>query len=367
MATVERRTERQTVDSTASRQWFSRPDDERFLNLLSLREAVEDRTLGMHITKKPSTELAVAHKKVGDDYEMVFNVGTGEWEMTHWSFGQVCSVAGAPADFMRKTHPALAEKCINYGLIVGRDSHSVQLNHKNGQLRAITSVNYGMIRDLDVVDTVIRMNDAQGGIWVIPPSSFEQDDIRATTLYASDRDVFIFLVDPKHPIEVGGTRLFRGFYCWNSEVGARTFGLSSFKYEHVCGNRNIWGVHDQITVRFKHSSLAPDRFITEVQPALKEYALSTAKKDEAQLKKAKALPLGKDDSEVLEWITTKGGFGKREALAVQNTALDEYGQCETLWDLVWGATAYARKYPHQDARVNFEERAGALMDRYARV
>src|SRR3546814_19353929 len=44
-----------------------------------------------------------------------------------------------------------------------------------------------------------------------------------TTLYASDRDVFLFLVDDAHPIEAG--RLpngdpdlyFRGFYCWNSE------------------------------------------------------------------------------------------------------------------------------------------------------
>jgi hypothetical protein len=41
-----------------------------------------------------------------------------------------------------------------------------------------------------------------------------------TTLYASDRDVFLFLVDDLNPIEAG--RLpdgspdlyFRGFYCW---------------------------------------------------------------------------------------------------------------------------------------------------------
>lgn len=42
-----------------------------------------------------------------------------------------------------------------------------------------------------------------------------------TTLYSSDRDVFLFLVDDLNPIEAG--RLpngspdlyFRGFYCWN--------------------------------------------------------------------------------------------------------------------------------------------------------
>lgn len=364
---VTRHTSRQVVDGTVSRQWFTRPDDERFLTLEALREAVEHRTSGLHIAPKPSSVLKVSHNRVGNDYEMVFNVDSGQWEMTHWSFGQVCAIAGAPPDFMRKTHPTLAEKCINYGLLTGRDEHLVQLNHRNGQLRAVTSTKYGMIRDLDVVDTIIRMNEAQGGMWVVPPSSFAQEDLRATTLYASDRDVFIFLVEPKNPIQVGDTTLFRGFYCWNSEVGARTFGISAFKYEHVCGNRNIWGVHDQITMKFKHSALAPDRFLYEVQPELESYSLSSALNDEAQLRKAKALPLGKDDDEVLEWITTRGGFGKREALAVRNTALDEYGQCETLWDLVWGATAYARKYPHADARVNFEQRAGSLMDRYARA
>jgi hypothetical protein len=364
---ITRKTGRQEVDGTASRQWFSRPDDERYLNLESLREAVADRTAHLHIVAKPVTEVNVSHRRKGDDFEMVFNVERGEWEMTHWSFSQVCSIARTPADFMRTTHPVLAEKCMNYGLLTGRDSHSLQLNHKNGQLRAMTSTKYGMIRDLDVVDAVMSMNAAQGGVWVVPPTSFKQEDLSATTLYASDRDVFIFLVDPKRSIQVGDTNLFRGFYVWNSEVGARTFGISSFKYERVCGNRNIWGVHDQITMKFKHSSLAPDRFYSEVQPALNEYALSSAERDEAQLRKAKALPLGKTDDDVMEWITTRGGFGKREALAVRNTALDEYGQCETLWDLIWGATAYARKFPHTDARVNFEERAGALMDRYAGV
>lgn len=43
-----------------------------------------------------------------------------------------------------------------------------------------------------------------------------------TTLYASDRDVFLFLVDDTNPIEAGRLAdgspdlYFRGFYCWNS-------------------------------------------------------------------------------------------------------------------------------------------------------
>src|SRR5258705_9958069 len=58
-----------------------------------------------------------------------------------------------------------------------------------------------------------------------------------TTLYASDRDVFLFLVDDTHPIEAGRLAdgspdwYFRGFYCWNSEVGSKTLGIASFYHD----------------------------------------------------------------------------------------------------------------------------------------
>lgn len=70
------------------------------------------------------------------------------------------------------------------------------------------------------------------------------------TLYASDRDVFIFLVDDLNPIEAGRLSdgspdlYFRGFYCWNSDVGAKTLGMASFYLRAVCQNRNLWGVED---------------------------------------------------------------------------------------------------------------------------
>ena len=89
----------------------------------------------------------------------------------------------------------------------------------------------------------------------------------ATTLYASDRDVFIFLVDENRPIDVDGQTYFRGFLTWNSEVGKAAFGLQTFLYSRVCANRIIWGARDVEEIRIRHTSLAPDRFIEQVQPA----------------------------------------------------------------------------------------------------
>src|SRR3546814_12221054 len=83
-----------------------------------------------------------------------------------------------------------------------------------------------------------------------------------TTLYASDRDVFLFLVDDTNPIEAGRLPngdpdpFFRGFYCWNSEVGSKTHGLATFYLRAVCLNRNIWGAEDFEEISIPHNKFA---------------------------------------------------------------------------------------------------------------
>ena len=93
-----------------------------------------------------------------------------------------------------------------------------------------------------------------------------------TTLYASDRDVFLFLVDDTHPIEAGRLRngdpdlYFRGFYCWNSEVGSKTLGIASFFLRAVCMNRNIWGAEGFEEISIRHSKFAAHRFAHQAAP-----------------------------------------------------------------------------------------------------
>ena len=125
------------------------------------------------------------------------------------------------------------------------------------ELRAVTGPDYGRIYDHELVGAVQRIagNGTSDTRWKVPgtldwstgiynPRVHVTRDM--TTLYASDRDVFLFLVDDLNPIEAG--RLpdglpdlyFRGFYCWNSEVGAKTLGMASFYLRAVCQNRNLW-------------------------------------------------------------------------------------------------------------------------------
>ncbi|HLF96971.1 MAG TPA: DUF932 domain-containing protein, partial [Methylococcaceae bacterium] len=238
------------------------------------------------------------------------------------------------------------------------------LAQSNGEnhLRAMTSQSYGRIWDSQVVDAVERVN--QSGRWEIPSATYTtKNPKRATTLYASDRDVFIFLVDPKNPVEVNGEALFRGFYTWNSEVGAATFGLCTFLYRYVCDNRIIWGATNVRELRIRHTGGAPERFGWEGEKYLRRYAEESTLPLIEGIKQAQNTPIplnvGKGDT-VESWLQSRG-FTKSQAKASVDAANAEEGKARSVWDIVNGITAYARSIPCTDDRVDLETKAGKLM------
>jgi hypothetical protein len=285
---------------------------------------------------------------------------------TNWGFGQLSQYAQAPASYLRKLPSELAAINLQWGLEkLSLRENALILAQTNGgnYLRAMTSVSYGRIWDHQVVESVQRANE--DGRWEVPVATYTtKNPKRATTLYASDRDVFIFLVDPKNPIEVGNESLFRGFYVWNSEVGSAVFGLTTFLYRYICDNRIVWGATDVKELRIRHTGGAPERFAYEGSRYLKRYSEESPTKLIEGIKSAqtKEIPLnpGKGDT-VESWLQGRG-FTKAQAKASVDSATAEEGQARTIWDVVNGVTAYARSIPNSDERIQLEIKAGKLME-----
>jgi hypothetical protein len=187
---------------------------------------------------------------------------------------------------------------------------------------------------------------------------------RATTLYASDRDVFIFLVDDRNPVSFEadglGRNLFRGFMVWNSEVGSHRFGLMTFLYNFVCDNRIVWGAREVKEIEIRQTRNAPERFMREALPRLYAYAESSVVDAEEQLARAARKKIAGSDEEVLGWLRSHD-FTKREGERVIELAKSEEGGARTLWQLVQGGTALARAIPHADERVTLERRVSRLL------
>lgn len=351
---------------TASRQWASRPDDQRYLSLDELHAAVSQRRRESWTTQHRMADLRALPTE-GDDMRLVVkDMPRGrevELTPTNWAFSQMCQRAGAPTSYLKTLPSELAAINLQWGFehCERTDDDGLILAHENGDhtLTSIASTSYGRIWDEQVVESVRKVN--VNGQWKVPSASYaSKDPKRATTLYASDRDVFIFLVDESRPIERGDEQLFRGFMAWNSEVGSASFGLTTFLYRYVCDNRIIWGATDVNELRIRHTGGAPDRFASEGARYLEQYANESPTIIEGQLKRAQEFEVAADAKGVEGWLRSRG-FTKTMATAARAKAEEEPGNGRSLWNIIQGITAEARSIVHTDARVDMERKAGDLM------
>jgi hypothetical protein len=358
--------------TTASNQWASRPDDQRYLSLDDLAAAVSARRDLSRASNVCLDSLCVDNDQDG---QILLTPPDGQFSpvpFTNWSFGQLASLVGAPAAYLRKLPAPLARVNLQYGL-EGTDGgrQDAKLLYRPslesqtpGEVRAFTSTSYGRIWDAQVVAAVQRIN--QDNRWHVPLKAYNGvNSTSATTLYASDRDVFVFLVDEARPIELDGQTYFRGFYTWNSEVGKAAFGLASFLYSYVCANRIIWGARDVEELRIRHTSLAPDRFVEQAQPALVAMSEASPQPIVEAIRTARTTRVGKTVADVEAWLAGKG-FGRAESklaitLAQRGGDTGSSGDPTNVWDLVQGGTAAARAIGHTDSRLDQERRWSSLL------
>lgn len=354
---------------TANRQWASRPADQRFQSIDDLAVAVSNRRNRSRAADIPLKSIEALSVMDGVLATIVLNHGIKQVEPSHWAFGQLCASIGAPASYMRSLPISLAVENINHGLHVhgadqGERKFMTILDDGGGlnTLQACTSTTYGRIWDADVVSAVQRLNERSGNKFYNPKAY----DIATgkpvhSGLYASDRDVFIFMIDGGSLLDVGPrAQLNRGFIVGNSEVGSKTFWLTTFLFNVVCGNHIIWGAREIKELSIRHTSGGPARFDREALPTLLRYVDSSAVLEIATVKRAQDYLLPAGDL-LPDWIQRNGKFSKGEIREAVEAARLEEGDCSTLWQLVQGFTASARSIEFMDARVDLEMRAGALL------
>ena len=350
----------------AHQQWASRPADQRFDSLDSLFDSVSGRRL-----RSRSSDITLKSIEAKSDNGMItLNHGIKEVEPSHWSFGQLAGWIKAPAEYLRRLPIDLATKNINHG-IQSADIGDLKFmtvispdGTTKNTLQAVTSTKYGRIWDADVVNSAKRIVERSNGKFYNPKAyDIATGKPTASGLYASDRDVFIFMIDGGSLLDVGPrAQLNRGFFMWNSETGSRTFGVTTFLFNVVCGNHIVWGAQDVKELRIRHTQNGPYRFDSEAMPELLAYVNASPKAEIDAIKKAQdyLLPSIEKD-EIIGWMQARK-FTRNEAMETFDFAVKEEGECRTLWNVVQGATAYARGFDFVDARVEMETKAGKLMD-----
>lgn len=388
----------------ANGQWSTRPADERFWTVSEARDAckayadsAEERSLDFGVERIVS---------VGDNLALTLDSGKGDRlaTFTNWGFSQLARMAGAPADYLRKLPTDLAARCVESGLdkhFSGRGEMTAKaLTHANGTtvLRAMTSDRYSRFWNWEVFD---RLCDLEPQGWKVPPArpaplngpntriateadcleikkggggiAVKPGDVIAPAgVYASDHDMFAFMVNESHRIDDGSDGgLSRGFFIQNSEVGASALRVTFFHYRHVCGNHIVWDASNVIEVAVRHIGDVASRFHVELGGAVDKYLSASAKDETARVRRARTLEIGATRDEVLDAVFKAIAGGRKNGLpsgmnlkqlgAAYDLAeqfVDVDGSPRTVWGYVNGMTRLSQQTVYADDR-NFLDRAAS--------
>lgn len=354
----------------ASHQWMTRPEDERFLSLMELRDHCQGQRDRAQAIVRASRAIEV--QALDREELRVFAADAVPAFPTHWGFGQLSQLSGAPAGYLRSLPAPLAADCVNYGLRFNREIEEagLLLDHRPDgvvELRCATGPQYGRVWNSEIAEALVeRFGDGVTGQWRVPGEFKSPVEVtrQNTTFYAGDRGMFVFLADEERRITIDNRRggepgdLARGFFLWNSEVGSTSLGAAFFLFDEVCKNRIVWGMREYQEVRIRHTSGAPQRWLGEVAPVLENFSKASPQPIIEAIAEAKAKKLDDD----LDKFLRERQFTRTQISAAKLAHQSEEGRpIETVWDAVTGITAFARSIKNQDDRVAVERRAGALL------
>jgi hypothetical protein len=355
-----------------------------------MRNSCDVARANSSVTQVPFGQLSA--QVIGDEVGIVGKTGVPS-RFTHYAFGQFAGTVGAPAAYLRKLPAPIAAQCLNEGIRSVEDKATDRdlLFHRNGglTLRACLSTKYDRVWDADVCRMLERLEG-----WRAPagraPHKYEGATRPATTedilpgqinitpgeaiapsgLYASDHDMFAFLVAPDRVISDGGSgQLMRGIFVRNSEVGDAALSVTFFLMQAVCGNHIVWnatGVHE---IRVKHIGEGTlDRAFKGFSAELRRYH-DAAPEEEAGIMKARNMVLGNSKEEVLDALCAYAKVHSiplsrerfTDALDVAEEHTDWYGNPRTVWAAVAGLTHASQKTTYADDRAVIDRAAGKVM------
>lgn len=377
----------------ASQQWSTRPDDERFWTLDEMRNVCKTYADSAKTSSVPYDKL----RAEVDEGEVKIAGRSGVFaRLTHWAFGQMARIAEAPAEYLRRLPATLAVQNLNHGLKAHTQTNQASLLfHSNGDLilRSVTSDMYSRIWNWELIDRLLPLM-AQG--WRVPPAracrpsqagarqATEADVIDSTYakesglsirigdmiapagLYASDHDMFVFMVNEDKRIEDGSDGgLGRGFFVENSEVRASALKITQFLYRFVCGNHIVWGASKVREISIRHVGSADYKAWRHLQMEVKRYSDSSASDLEAKITVARRYEIAKTKDEVLDRLFGLRCISRKNLeLAYELTEKNEKqdGNPRTAWGMAQGITRLSQESSYMDERTQLDKAATRVIE-----
>jgi hypothetical protein len=305
----------------AHRELYKRSPDEQFGSVESLFTHCEAQRNASRDVWRPPQD--VRPKTLGES--LILGAGAdGDLSLNDWSFSQLCRLALVSKETVNRVEPDTASRILIDTMPTG--SKPLQMLVTNDTLRSIHGVAYSRLWNSQLLE-VIR----QAARDFIPPPPARNG---GTGLYCGEQDLFCFLIDPTGWIDVGSEAFAPGFFVWNSEVGRRSLGISTFWFQSVCSNHIVWDTMEVLEFKRKHTGNISES-LGEIGRMIEDLA---AKRDARRdgfnrtIIKAMETRLGSTMDEATKFLLKEGL--PKEAITKALQSLNRDGKPFTLWNLV---------------------------------
>jgi Domain of unknown function (DUF932) len=352
---------------TAHREWATRPPDERYASVEALHEAARarrDRTMERDIeTGEFRTEAA------GTDGLAICESSGRMAGLTHWSFEQLATIAGAPPKYLRSLPAPITSDAINFGLRGHRRTQHQLFVDRDAPwtVHAITSSRYARVHHDELATRVLHLMAAHPS-WSLP-LGYKDGVYGAERVpsgaYLGDRDMFLFLVDGNRdlddPTDSTHAGLFRGFILRNSDVGAAALTLDLFLFRAVCANHVVWGFQHVAGFRRRHVGASIQDAWTTSLDAVSAALDADPSVDRTLLQRSITLELGPTRDAVLDAVVQRLDLSRKQAAEAYTLAEQNETNPRSIWGYVQGLTRLSQHTPWQDGRFALDQAASRLL------
>ncbi|MGE3490161.1 MAG: DUF932 domain-containing protein [Vicinamibacterales bacterium] len=352
---------------TAHKEWAGRPPDERFDSVRALYEAAHNRRLRTEEHRVETRELAL---QAGPDERLALRSGCAEpAALTHWSFEQLATIAGAPPKYLRTLPATIAAAAINHGL-----QRQPRLQHQlfadrvaPWTVRAMTSPRYARVHHDELASRMLDLTSTHPA-WHLPlgykDGVFGAERV-PTGAYLGDRDMFLFLVDGNRdindPTDASHSGLFRGLILRNSDVGAAALTLDVFLFRAVCGNHIIWGFQHVASFRRRHIGASIQDAWSDSLHGVRAALDADTDADTAVIAKAATSEIAASREQVIQSVTQRLDLPQKHAAEAYDIAEATETNPRSVWGYVQGLTRLSQRTPWQDGRFVLDRAAGSLL------
>lgn len=340
----------------AHEELFKRGPDEVFPSLQALHQYCLGEKERSTDHWRPPADLA---PKANGSLRLDLGGGRPPYRMNDWSFTQLCGLAGVSKETVNRLSPDTARRVLDETLPRGNKPLQVFSAYGNGEgdiIRSIHGTTYTRLYNADLV-AMLR----EFAVDFTPPQKAGAVNPGGTGLYCGEQDLFCFLIDPTGWAEIDGEAFAPGFFVWNSEVGKRSVGISTFWFQAVCQNHIVWDATEVTEFTRKHTgkvgeALGDIRRIVEQLVTLRDERRDGFAK---VIRRAMQQKLGADAEEAMKALT-KAGIGRN--LAKRALDLAETKGIFTVFSVVDALTRLAAECDFVGDRTDADQKAAKLLE-----